>query len=215
MIINIHGFNSNGNNSKLQWLRDNNHGHDVYSPTFDYKNENPISILDHLKNKISLEYKEETPKSTIEYIIGSSLGGFYAYALQSVYPCIKAILLNPSLLPFMTLRKNHDLPLWICKNYLDIISRYIYDKDEDYLTYGGRNNLYVIIGDQDEIIDHKNMTIPLLPDNNQIYIIKGGTHRLEITSEVENILKSIIKPPMNINEKGNIIVHNNDSLRLP
>jgi predicted esterase YcpF (UPF0227 family) len=208
-------MNSNGNNSKFKWLKNNNHGHDVYSPTFDYKNENPISILDHLKNKISLEYKEETPKSTIEYVAGSSLGGFYAYALNKQYPCIKSILINPSLVPFLTLRKNHALPFWICQKYLEIFTRYIYDDDEDYLIYGGSNNLYVIIGGQDEVIDHENMTIPLLSNNNQIYIVKDGNHRLEITSEVEDILKSIIKPPMNINETGKIIVHNNDSLRLP
>jgi predicted esterase YcpF (UPF0227 family) len=189
MIINIHGFNSTGNNSKLQWLRNNNHGHDVYSPTFDYKNEDPTNILNHLINKVSLC---DSSKIYVQYVIGSSLGGFYAYALQSVYPCIKAILINPSLLPFITLRKNHEIPLWICKNYLDIFSRYIYDKDEDYYLYG-RKNLYSILGDNDEVIDHKNMTIPLLP-NDQIYMIKDGMHQLKINSEIECILKSIIKP---------------------
>jgi predicted esterase YcpF (UPF0227 family) len=189
MIVNIHGFRGEGNNSKYRWLCENTPRHAIYSPTFHYVNENPYSILDHLVNNIASYFRENPDNPMGVYVVGSSLGGFFARCINQIYPEVTAILINPLLVPFLHLREY--LQIHQCQAYLDLLARYAYED-----KHGSQDNLHVFIGDSDEVIDHEKMTKPLLPfEFHQIYTIQGGTHRLEITPEVENILKSIMRLP--------------------
>jgi predicted esterase YcpF (UPF0227 family) len=123
------------------------------------------------------------------YVVGNSMGGFFARCVNQILPGVTALLVNPSLAPFLTLREH--LGDSQCKSYLDLFARYAY-KDES----GNRDSLHIIIGGSDEVIDHEKLTKPLLPLNfKNIYTIRGGTHRLDMTPEVENIFRSVIKAP--------------------
>jgi predicted esterase YcpF (UPF0227 family) len=190
MIINIHGFGGRGDNSKYKWLCENAGHHEIYSPTLDYVSENPGNILSHLSNRISLLWQTNSEDAADVCVVGSSLGGFFARRLNQIYPGVTAILINPSLAPFLTARNR--LPVHQCQGYLNLLAEYAYEDDPE---YGNKYRLHVIIGDSDEVIDHERMTKPLLPTSfDQLYTIKGGTHQLEITPEVDAILRSVITP---------------------
>jgi predicted esterase YcpF (UPF0227 family) len=191
VIINIHGFRGEGNNSKYKWLCANIPRHAIYSPTFDYVNENPRSILEHLLNRV-MSYLRENPGNPMGvYVVGNSLGGFFARCINQAYPGVTALLVNPSLAPFLRLWK--DLAIHQRQAYLDLCAKYAYsDEYED----GNHERLHVIIGDSDELIDHETITKPLLPSYcKNIYTIRGGTHHLGMTPEAENIFKRVIPLP--------------------
>jgi hypothetical protein len=210
MIINIHGFGGEGNNSKYKWLCENVPRHDIYSPTFNYAVEDPKDILDHLLDTVYALH-EENPGNSI-YVVGNSMGGFFARRVNQICPVVTALLVNPSLAPFLTLREH--LSIATCRGYLDLLARFGcedgyadreclfigFDDNEDLeqFDYGIDNldNLHVIIGDSDETINHEILTKPLLPKYfKNLHTIRGGTHRLEMTAEVENIFKTVIKTP--------------------
>jgi len=236
MIVNIHGLGSNGANSKYEWLAANIPEHDIYSPTFDYMHEKPQQVLNHLCHKITFALKQHPKaaprvyspfchsysihhlheaKRELEenrgniYVVGSSLGGFYARCLNLIFPYVTAILINPSLAPFLNLRLKHDVSKNICHGYIKLLEKY-YGFDEE-----GKENLNIIIGDDDEVIDHKNITKALIPQYgfDNVHTVKGS-HALKITEEVSDILKSIIKPPK-IKEGGSRKVSKLGDIRLP
>jgi predicted esterase YcpF (UPF0227 family) len=184
MIINIHGFTGSGNNTKFRWLRENTNNHEIYSPSFDYSMLSPESILNQLSARV-LSYSDTTSGGLDGlYVLGSSLGAFFARCLNLLYPKLTTVLINPSLVPFLTLRGYID-----CRAYLTLLAKLAYTDDAS----GQESKLHVILGDADELIDHEKLTKPLLPpDFKQIYVIKGGIHRLDLDPEVSNILKSIL-----------------------
>ena len=98
MILNIHGYDSSGKNSKYEFLASEYKDQLLISPSFDYSNENPYNILDTLRNRIILNHEKD--KKNV--VVGSSIGGFFAYCLCAAYE-IKTILINPSLMPFINL----------------------------------------------------------------------------------------------------------------
>ena len=58
MILNIHGYNSSGKNSKYKFLTEEYKNDLIISPTFDYKNDNPYNILDSLKNAVTSNFEK-------------------------------------------------------------------------------------------------------------------------------------------------------------
>ena len=207
MILNIHGFKGEGNNSKYRWLCENVPHHEIYSPTFYYMDENPQDILEHLVNKVS-SYRIENPSNHMNvYVVGSSFGGFFARLINQIFPDVTALLINPSLAPFLTLRE-HLGPK--CQLYLDLLAKYAY-KDE----YGEQERLHVIIGDSDELIDHEKLTKPLLPLRfKNLYTIRDGTHQLDMNLEAGSILKSVIQSPKGVTD-GDRPVHHCGERKLP
>jgi predicted esterase YcpF (UPF0227 family) len=177
MIINIHGLDSSGANSKYEWLRQNAPEHEIWSPDIDYRNSAPTKILDFLTNRIP-EKKGDV------YVLGSSMGGFFARMINQIYPDVTAILINPALTPFLGLRGQID-----CKGYIELAARYAYSDDAAW------HNLHVIAGDADELIDHRRVTLPMLPpDFDAIYWIKGGTHQMSVFSpEIDSALRKILR----------------------
>ncbi|MDR0826306.1 MAG: hypothetical protein LBN33_00275 [Desulfovibrio sp.] len=183
MIINIHGFTGSGNNSKYRWLQDNIQDHEIYSPTFDYSSQSPQGILDRLSEKVACCSQTKSDDLTGLYVLGSSLGAFFARCLNLLYPKLTTVLINPALAPFLPLRGYID-----CRAYLALLANLAYADD----NLGDESRLYVIMGDADEVINHEKMTRPLLPPNfKRIYVIRGGVHRLDLGHEVSGILKSI------------------------
>ena len=169
--------------------------------------ENPQEILEHLLNKVSSYRRENLDNSMGVYVVGTSFGGFFARLINQIFPDVTAILVNPSLAPFLTLREHLGSK---CKLYLDLLAKYAY-KDE----HGNQERLHVIIGDSDELIDHEKLTKPLLPLRfKNLYTIHDGTHQLDINSEAGNIFKSIIRSPEGMTD-GDRPVHYCGEKRLP
>ncbi|MDR2529464.1 MAG: hypothetical protein LBD04_10715 [Synergistaceae bacterium] len=187
MIINIHGFGGEGNNSKYRWLCENFPRHAIYSPTFHYGTEEPGGILEHLKNKAEACRRENPGSETSVYVVGNSLGGFFAWLLNQAYPRVPAILINPSLVPFLNLWDR--IPERLCRMYLKLTASRVCEE-------GGGDRLHVIVGDADEHIDHERMTRPMLPTHfKNLHVIKGGTHQLEMTPETETVFRTVIQAP--------------------
>ena len=194
MILNIHGFSGVGNNSKYKWLCENIPCHDIYSPSLCYVRENPNSILEHLLNRVDVYLRENPDNNMGVYVVGNSMGGFFARLVNQILPSVTALLINPSLAPFLTLREH--LGESQCQSYLSLLAKNAY-KDES----ANRERLHVIIGDSDEAIDHEKLTKPLLPMNfKNLYTIRGGTHVLNMTPEVEDIFRSVIKTPEGVTD---------------
>ena len=209
MIINIHGFSGEGNNSKYKWLCENVPCHDIYSPSLSYVSETPQSILEHLLNRVDFYLRENPDNPMGVYVVGNSMGGFFARSVNQILPGVTALLINPSLTPFLTLREH--LGSRQCQNYLNLLARYAY-KDE----FANRERLHVIIGDSDEVIDHDKLTKPLLPENfKNLYTICGGAHRLDMTPEVEDIFRSVIKTPEGVTDINQRPVHHFGEKKLP
>jgi predicted esterase YcpF (UPF0227 family) len=176
MIMNIHGLGSSGENSKYRWLAKNASGHDIWSPTIAYEKTSPEDILDFFSERLP------EAKSGV-YVVGSSMGGFFARIINQLFPDVTAVLINPALAPFLGLRGTVD-----CRAYLRLAAKHAYSDDENW------RNLHVLIGDSDELIDHEKITLNMLPPNfDAIYRIRGGTHQMSVFSdEIGAILKNIL-----------------------
>ncbi len=133
-ILNIHGYKGSAKNSACLVLKEM--GLDVISPQIDYDVESPQKILDKLKNI----FTENKP----DYIVGTSLGGFFALLLSAEYNT-PVILVNPCLMPFVTLSEisySEDISGFIrlFGNFADI----------------RQENISAIIGGHDDVIDYHN-----------------------------------------------------------
>ena len=82
-ILYIHGLESSTNCLKVQWLK--SLGHTVYNPKIDY-----------IDPEAFFKVKRNAQKNNIELIIGSSMGGYFTYAIATSTNQ-KCILLNPAL----------------------------------------------------------------------------------------------------------------------
>ncbi|MDR2801112.1 MAG: hypothetical protein LBB52_07600 [Desulfovibrio sp.] len=185
MIVNIHGFTGSGDNTKYRWLRENFPQRRIFSPTFDYVAMSPENILGRLADGVSSYLAAKPPIVPALCVLGSGMGAFFARCLNLMFPEVTTVLINPALAPFLTLRGHID-----CRAYLGLFARLAYKDDG---ISAGEGELHVIIGDSDELINHELLTKPLLPPAfNRFHLIRGGTHRLELTPEVGVILKSIL-----------------------
>ena len=133
MIVNIHGFESSGENSKYKWLKES-------------------IVLKTLRDKINAVQRADASEPVC--IVGSSLGGFFANILSVIFPNARTVMLNPSLLPFLTLGKKHDLPVWIRKEYASLVAEYVYE-------HPSYDNVMVLLSDEDEEINHEVLTLPM------------------------------------------------------
>lgn len=87
MILNLHGLYGSAHNTNYRLLLKEYTEDTIISPQIDYATTSPTEILDRLKK---YEY--------VDYIVGNSFGGFYAYILSNMcnIPCL---LVNPCIPP--------------------------------------------------------------------------------------------------------------------
>lgn len=152
-ILNIHGYKGSAENSACLVLKEM--GFDVISPQIDYDAESPEKVLDDLR-KIFTENKPD-------YIIGTSLGGFFALLL-SIESEIPTVLVSPCLLPFITLSDlgyNNDLGEFEFAELFRELSKVDFQ------------NVSAIIGEQDEIISYHKLTKTLVKN---CTVIPDGKH---------------------------------------
>ena len=96
MIIYLHGFNSTGDSTKGLFLKEHLPDIPVLTPTYHYDPQHAIPFLENF-------IREYLPHQHSLMLIGSSLGGYYAQYLAHQFN-LKAVLINPALMPMSTLR---------------------------------------------------------------------------------------------------------------
>lgn len=152
-ILNIHGYNGSQENSAAVALE--KLGYNVISPAINYDSDSPESIIDELS---AVSY-DESP----DVVVGTSLGGFFA-AVLSARNDLPVILVNPCLMPFLTLEK-----LGYKGNVMEFVP--LFWELSELKLY----NTSTIVGSQDEIIDHNAVTKKFL-DNERYKSEPNGKH---------------------------------------
>ena len=150
-ILNIHGYKGSAENSACLVLKEQ--GHDVISPQIDYDTESPEKIFDELKNIFT--------KNKPDYIVGTSLGGFFALIL-SIESGTPTVLVNPCLMPFVTLTElgyNRDI-----SGFIKLFGNF---------SQINQSNVCTIIGGADEVISYHYLTKKLISNHT---VVPEGKH---------------------------------------
>ena len=171
MILYIHGFGGSGHGVKASLFKRARFQCDVIAPTLSYVPEPAVSTLCEI---IELCLKRDEPI----YLVGSSLGGYYALYLSQRYG-LKAVLLNPSVYPMTTLSK------WTgqARNYYDESTFTWNDAhvamlkqfEVDRLTHP--ENILLLLESGDETLDYTK-ALEKLPDVKTV-IEEGGSHSFD------------------------------------
>lgn len=163
-ILYIHGFKSSENSTKSQLLR--RHFTEVVSPTLPVSPRAAIPFLE----KILWQEK-------IDFLIGSSLGGFYAFLLLKKHK-IPALLINPSLKPWQRLENqigrhtrfsSEETFEWTQEHNRELLQ--LHQEAEKLLTPEHLLNFFVAT--DDELIDHSYLPQKFAQANIQFFDKRG------------------------------------------
>lgn len=180
MIINLHGFKGNGSSEKSELL-EKRFGKDfVYSPDLPFSPKEAIKLInDFIVNN----------KQYPHILIGTSLGGFYAYYLYNKHD-IPTFLINPSFTPWINLskeigiQKTYDTNIefeWKSDYVKDLIGL---DCNISYFdNFHSLLNMY--LGENDDVINHSFLKDEF-PYSKKIWT--DDNHRMS----VENFKKFVI-----------------------
>jgi predicted esterase YcpF (UPF0227 family) len=149
MIIYIHGFGGSGKGSKAKLFREyfKNIEEDFIAPSLSYVPKLAIATLKELIES----YHGEV------YLIGSSLGGFYAKYLSQMSEVKKVVLLNPAVSPYKTLTRAlgeapnfYDGSFYSWKQeHIEMLKNYKVDKN---LAFA---KCMLMVQKGDELLDYK------------------------------------------------------------
>jgi len=163
-IIYIHGFKSCGNGEKSRKIK--NIFQNTKTPDLPFDPEKAIKYLQKLI----------TPQTVL---VGSSLGGYYALYLAEKYH-LKAVLINPSLKPYKTLKPYTGTQYRYCdekpfkwkKGYLQTLKKY--------KTKPENGKYLVLLQSEDEVLDYKKALKKFKNLHNAKVVVEyGGNHRFE------------------------------------
>jgi len=184
MIIYIHGFGSSGYGGKASQFREyfKSKGKAFIAPSLSYVPELAIKTLEELIESYNGEVQ----------LIGSSLGGYYSLYLSQKYN-LKAVLINPSIHPYITLAK----VLGDAYNYYDETTfrweaSHIKMLEQYKSGEVNQKNIILLLQKGDESLDF-NEAVNKLPQSHQI-VEEGGSHSFDNVQRhfelVENFFKS-------------------------
>ena len=179
MIIYIHGFGGSGESNKAIVLKERLKGHNVIAPSLSYV---PDLAIKTLKEIISSYIRYEKV-----YLIGSSLGGYYATYLAEYFN-IQAVLINPSVNPKDTLAQylgkstnfyDNSFYEWNGK-HIKMLKRY----EVNNIKY----KLYFLLSQKgDELLDYMQAVIKY--KDAKLIVEDNGSHRFNgIENHIENII---------------------------
>lgn len=173
----IHGFGGSGMGIKASLFR-NHFGDTVIAPSLSYV---PDLAIDTLKQLV-----ESLLSHTTVTLIGSSLGGYYATYLSEHYG-LKAVLINPSVQPYVTLKR----VMGSAFNYYDE-SRFEWnDKHIQMLkaydsVHVTPHQYLVLLQSGDELLDYSQAESKF--EGSTVIVEEGGNHSYEnIESKFEMI----------------------------
>ena len=175
MIIYIHGFGGSGQGSKAEKFRDYfySQGKEFIAPSLSYVPELAIQTLEELTKS----YKQDV------YLIGSSLGGFYATHLSQLQAVKRVVLINPSINADVTLQRS----LGSAKNFYDLSSfewnsRHIQTLEHfksklASIVYTNQEKYLLLVQKGDELLDYEE-AVTFYTDAKQI-VEEGGSHSFD------------------------------------
>lgn len=181
-IIYLHGFNSDGEGWKATALRKHFPAANVQAPDLPA---DPLKVQEVIEACI-------TTCTTPPLLVGTSLGGFYAYYYSALHQ-LKALLFNPSLKPHITLddRGIGIFKTWtqgrayhFKRDYLTILKKMKSEADHQQ----NQKLLYFFLANDDEILDHQQ--IPEQFTQSHVQWFPGAGHRF---SKFEKVLKLMKK----------------------
>ncbi len=181
MVLYIHGFASSGKGQKA--LRVSEYfKKEAFTPSLPYKPELAIDTLTQIAEHL-LKLKEPL------FLIGSSLGGYYATYLSERYD-LPAVLINPSVEPYITLAPY----VGEVRSFYDLSSFEWTQRDIEYLkrlrikTPIKRENYLLMLQTGDETLDYR--VAQKFYEGALTILEEGGSHAFE---GFENHLKDIKK----------------------
>ncbi len=172
MIIYIHGFASSGFGTKPQKFKEyfEDEVITISLPTI------PNLAIDTLEQIIEAFLSKEEDV----YLVGSSLGGFYALFLANKYD-LKAVLINPAVNPWGTLDRYEGVDF--VTNYYDN-SRFEFTKGhikslKNYEVTCIKNpqNFITLLQEEDEVLDFTEAALKL--EDTELIIEEGGNHSFD------------------------------------
>lgn len=154
-IVYIHGFMSAGRGGKYEALkRRYRKGFNVISPSFS------DSVVEAEKQLNEFMTKDKMNSDGIICLIGTSLGGFYARYLASIYK-LRAILINPVLYPASHMKKYVNMKLTNFKTGNEFIFTQndidtLRSMEKKILENLDEDSVYLpVLADHDDVIDTK------------------------------------------------------------
>ena len=173
-ILNIHGYGGSAHNTAYKTL-DELYPGQVISNQMDYDTHTPDNVLSILERLAGSE--------KVNAIVGTSFGGFFACCLSSKFD-VPIILVNPCLLPFVTLRQTSS-------GYRSDYMARLFKLFGEHMGQLDSRYLSTIVGRSDELIDHA-ATTRYLAKGRAWYEI-DGSHQLERTDELAAAFRDIFE----------------------
>jgi len=177
MLIYIHGFRSCAKGNKSKIIKD--YFGDLVAFNLP---PSPLEAIEKLK-----PYAKPG-----NILIGSSLGGYYAIHLAEKY-ALKAVLLNPSLKPYKTLKPYTGTQYRYCDNEpFKWKKRYL--KELKSLKVKPKKGKYlVLLQSKDEVLNYKKTlkVFKKLP-NAKVIVEYGGNHRFENLQDYVCMIENFI-----------------------
>ncbi len=172
-IVYAHGFKSSSRSRKCSQLRDYlaQHHRDVqfHAPDLSFDPQLALAQLESLC--VAVNPEELT-------VVGSSLGGFYALVLAEKFGCV-AVLLNPSIRPFETLKQylGRQTNLYTGEAF-EFMQAHIDFLRTQFVAKPTRPERYLLMVETgDEVLDYRDATACYV--NAAQVIIEGGDHELK------------------------------------
>ncbi len=169
-ILNIHGYKGNAHNSAYVALKAIQNENNIISPQLDYDSLEPEEVEEILRKQIV--------ENDVDFIVGTSLGGFYAAVLSREWFHMPVILVNPCLTPFLHLPR-----LGFKGDIVPFIDMFL-SAVECNLEYSS-----CIIGAEDEVIGDHQLTKTLFY-NSRFRVVPNGKHS-GATLPLEDYFKEI------------------------
>lgn len=179
MIIYIHGFGSSGFGGKATFFKEE-FKDEIILPSLSYV---PALAIHTLEQIIEMLLKSGESVN----LVGSSLGGYYTIYLANKYD-LRAVLINPAIIPYKTLDK-----VGMATNYFDLST---FEVTPDHINalrvlevkkVKNQENFMVLLQKGDKVLDYK-IAIDKLPESN-LYIEQGGTHSFEDIQRYFNAIR--------------------------
>lgn len=167
MIIYIHGFGSSGYGHKAQQFREYFNSEAFIAPSLSYIPELAIRTLEELIESYDGDVK----------LIGSSLGGFYSIYLSQKYN-VQAVLINPSIHPYITLEKVlGNAPSFYDESSFTWMNTHIEMLRQYKVDHVNQKKIITLLQKGDETLDYKE-AVKKLP-HSKLVIEEGGSHSFE------------------------------------
>lgn len=177
MTFYFHGFASSGNSWKAGELKKSFPGEKIMTPTLPI---DPEEVVKFFKQVLTEHGKPDL-------LIGSSLGGFYAYYASTRY-AIPAILINPSINPWVGLKEfiginkryYSEEPFEWKEQHVDSLRKL----GNEIISFKSKHHLlYFFLSTDDEVLDH-NVIPGQFPGAGSIRFYDNCKHTFSRFSEI-------------------------------